>query len=224
MSRTRPHLIDYLKQRKQLEERIRKDEESTSLGGISTMRMEHQFDEGAIDIVQEYIIKDAVPVPEKPEDPKNRYARMIATMAVHIAIMGGKQQEARIQETLEKSKLDKYEPYKKAFWKAVRRGYQHRRKASITLQGERLQSSLHMLQEGAIFFSRPFSDKILPLNEMGQEFIREKMKGMNIEEIKQIKEEVRHITIIEENTTIEDSYEMYGLQQLSRGVLGIRHG
>lgn len=64
-------------------------------------------------------------------------------------------------------------------------------------------------------------NNILPLDGIGQDYIREKIKDIKVINKTQSKEEIRNITIIEETVERKDSYEVYTMQQLAKGILGV---
>lgn len=82
------------------------------------------------------------------------------------------------------------------------------------------------LQFGGIItpnYNKPF---VIPLNEEGQDYIRTQIKSVVMPEIKigTEKNKENDITIIEENVSQIESYELYAMDQLSRGILGVGNG
>jgi hypothetical protein len=65
--------------------------------------------------------------------------------------------------------------------------------------------------------------KILPLDASGQEFIKEQVKGIKLADDKKtpLKEELRNITIIEETVANKESYQIYTISQMAKGILGV---
>jgi hypothetical protein len=68
----------------------------------------------------------------------------------------------------------------------------------------------------------PAAKNILPLDSIGRDYIRSKIKDIRLpdDEIKKQKDITNNITIIEESSNNMESHELYTMRQLSKGLLG----
>lgn len=95
---------------------------------------------------------------------------------------------------------------------------------NVLTQAYNLSTTLETsLAHGAILPNRTDIKNIIPLDSIGREYIREQVKSIKIDESKKIKnkEGKSHITIIEENSVYGESYELYTMSQISKGILGV---
>lgn len=66
-------------------------------------------------------------------------------------------------------------------------------------------------------------NNILPLDNLGRDYIRSKVKDIpsaDIGKSNRKEDDIRNITIIEEHSSLKESYELYTMNQLSKGILG----
>jgi hypothetical protein len=66
-------------------------------------------------------------------------------------------------------------------------------------------------------------NNVIPLNAIGREYIRSRISDIKIPEADKINKKedaIRNITIIEETTIQHDSYELYTMSQIAKGILG----
>lgn len=82
-------------------------------------------------------------------------------------------------------------------------------------------ADIEKFEEGGVIVPYETRNVVIPLNTEGSAHIRDKIRDINIPEIKKLKKDSGNITIIEQHTSVEQSYELYAMEQISRGILGV---
>lgn len=82
-------------------------------------------------------------------------------------------------------------------------------------------ADIEKFEKGGVVVPYETQNVVIPLNTEGSAHIRDKISDINIPEIKKLKKDSGNITIIEQHTSVEQSYELYAMEQISRGILGV---
>lgn len=78
--------------------------------------------------------------------------------------------------------------------------------------------------DGGLIIPAKEYPNIVPLDAIGKDFIRSKIKDIKLPEENQnntLQDVINNITIIEEQTNSVQSYEIYTMERLSKGILGV---
>ena len=83
------------------------------------------------------------------------------------------------------------------------------------------QKEIKEFANGGVIVPHETKNVVLPLNNNSQEYIRKQIENVNAPIIKKLKSEYNDITIIEQNISTHETYELYAIEKISKGILGV---
>lgn len=212
----------YVMKREQSEKLFREQAAEAEEKGVISDFGAHQLNNAAISIYDRFR-KQAT---QHMSETEREAASDKLLKAIHIAVSNGPSAMPYI-----KAGLNNFAKGDKAFVQTALRAAQaaeiywdSREGKKIFIPDNFTEADINKFAYGGIIVPNIHRDNVIPLNSEAQGFIREKIEKLDLPEIKKAKESQKNITIIEENTTIQESYQIYTLKKLAKGVIGVRNG